>query len=353
MDLTNYKHIPFTIYPNKNLIPINELHFEEVDEFNKIYKWAKKNLLMTKATNKHAISTAGHLKYRFRFFVIKGNQRFELVILDKQGCYRFLLQNEPMQGNCVSGQRACRSFYKFCDKFEIDMTPYITKNGVEIKKQIEPPHLQVLLPLMTNKKLKHIHHIDFRSSYASRIAEEYPELKPMLREIYNSRKLKDGFYKHVLTNTIGCFQSPYCIDWYTRHKIIPYQFAGLAKVAINGTRNLVEKMVKKLKSKGFVPLLTNTDGIWYYGKDGEVYHDSNEGDDLCNWHHDHIDCDFIMVSTGKYQYVENGVVNTVVRGLCNLDTVEPDRTKWKFGDILRINKELAWKFDEEKGVIRV
>lgn len=353
MDLSNYKHIKFTIFPNKNLIPINELHFDQVQEFNKIYKWAKKNLLRVSATKKHAIGTAGSDKYRFRYFVVKGNQRFELVILDRQGCYRFLLQNEPGEDNCISGQRACRSFYKFCDKFKIDMTKYITKNGLEIKQQIEAPHLEVLLPIMTCKKLKHIHHIDFRSSYASRIAEEHPELKPMLSEIYRKRKEKDGLYKHVLTNTIGCFQSSYCIDYYTRHKIAPYQFANLAKIAINGTRSMVDKMIEKLRKKGFVPLLSNTDGIWYYGKNGELYHDSNEGDELCNWHHDHIDCDFLMVSTGKYQYVEDGVCTTVVRGLCNLDAKEPDRTKWQFGDILKVDKVLAWKFDDEKGVIKV
>ena len=112
------------------------------------------------------------------------------------------------------------------------------------------------------------------------------------------------FYKHVLTNIIGCFQSNYCIDWFTRHKIAPYQFAGLAKTAINGTKEMVQKMIDKLRKKGFVPLLSNTDGVWYYSNDGELYHDSNEGDDLCNWHHDHIDCEFLMLSTGKYQYIE-------------------------------------------------
>ena len=66
MDLSNYKHIPFTVKPNKNLIPINDFNFNQVNEFNKIYKWAKRTLLRVSVTKKHAICTYGYEKYRFR-----------------------------------------------------------------------------------------------------------------------------------------------------------------------------------------------------------------------------------------------------------------------------------------------
>ena len=59
-----------------------------------------------------------------------------------------------------------------------------------------------------------------------------------------------------------------------------------------------------------------------------------------------------MTGPGAYQYVENGKCHTVVRGLCNLDAIEPDREKWNFGDILNIKNMFTYRFDEEKGVIK-
>lgn len=59
-----------------------------------------------------------------------------------------------------------------------------------------------------------------------------------------------------------------------------------------------------------------------------------------------------MTGPGSYQYVENGICESVVRGLCNLDAVEPDRTKWQFGDILRLQQVFTYKFNEEKGVYK-
>lgn len=59
-----------------------------------------------------------------------------------------------------------------------------------------------------------------------------------------------------------------------------------------------------------------------------------------------------MTSEGRYQYVEDGVCHTVVRGLCNLDALEPDRDKWQFGDIMKIDQMFTYRFDEEKGVYK-
>ena len=110
-------------------------------------------------------------------------------------------------------------------------------------------------------------------------------------------------------------------------------------------------MIAKLELNGRIPLLTNTDGIWYYSDLGP-YHDNNEGDKLGNWQNDHNNCKFLMTSEGAYQYEENNVCYSVVRGLCNLDLVEPDRTKWKFGDILNLNNVYTFKFNFIKGVYK-
>ena len=59
-----------------------------------------------------------------------------------------------------------------------------------------------------------------------------------------------------------------------------------------------------------------------------------------------------MTSKGAYQFIENNKVTSVVRGICNLDAVEPDRSKWQFKDILRIKEVYAYKFDENIGVYK-
>lgn len=351
MKLTDYKHIKYTLKPNKNKIPINNFTFEQKEEFNEIYQYCKKHFLKVSSTKSQGICNKINQRLHERYFVVKGNQRFELVVVCADGCYRFLLQNKKQKGNDVTGQQACRSIYKFADEYNIDLSKYITEDGLAIKKEIEKPHIQVLQKLMLNKHLKHVYHIDFRSSYASRISEAFPELKPMYEDIFSQRKANNDYYKHVLTNSIGCWQSIYCVDYHSRHKTVPYQFANLSKIAINGTRAKIEDMIVKLKKSGRVPLLSNTDGIWYYSDKGP-YHDKDEGDKLCNWQNDHVDCQFIMTSEGRYQYLENGVCTSVVRGLCNLDAVEPNREKWEFGDILKIRDMFTYRFDEDKGVIK-
>lgn len=351
MDLTVYKHIEYMIKPNKNKIPVNNFTFEQLDEFNEIYNYAKDNFRKVSYTKSRGICNKVNERLHERYFMNVGNQRFELVIVCLEGCYRFILHNAKQKGNDVSGQHACRVIYKCADEFGIDFSNYASNEGLEEKKHIESPHIQVMLKSSLNKPLVHVYHMDFKSSYASRICEAYPELKSMYEFIYKKRKEDNDLYKHVLTNSIGCWQSPYCVDYETRHKTNPFQFAKLSRIAINGTRAKIEDKLYSLKKRGFVPLLTNTDGIWYYSNHGP-YHDREEGSELGKWENDHVDCEFLMTSEGRYQYVEDGVCHTVVRGLCNLDAIEPDRTKWKFGDILKIKETFTYKFDEKKGVVK-
>lgn len=351
MELRNYKHIPYQLKPNKNKIPVNSFTFEQLDEFNEIYKYAKDNFIKVTHTKSQGISYKVSERMHERYFIVKGNQRFELVIVCAEGCYRFLLQNKKSKDNEISGQQACRSIYKFADKYGIDFNKYKCDNGLEIKAEIEKPHIKVLKPLLLNKPVDNVYHMDFKSSYASRICEKYEELKPMYEEIYSLRKDNNGYYKHVLTNSIGCWQSAYCVDYNTRHTISPYQFTSLSKIAINGTRKKVENMIAKLEQAEMVPLLTNTDGIWYYSDHG-AYHDEDEGAQLGNWENDHVNCKFLMTGPGSYQYIENGVCESVVRGLCNLDAAEPDRAKWQFGDILNLKQVFTYRFNEEKGVYK-
>lgn len=358
MDLAKYKHIADCLRPNKNSIPKNILYFDQVDEFNKIYRYCKKNYVRVPSTQSKGICNKIQYRFQQRYMMNVSNEAFELVIICSEGCYRFILKNKPSENNVIKGSRAVRDIYKIAEKHGLKsfLGEIAVYDGVEIKKTIKSPHIEFLLSgYHYGKVIKHCYHLDFNSAYASEIAKEYPQLKGMLEELYNKRHDNDGYYKHVLTNSVGCFQSMYCPDIFSRnyHSNYPYQFANLSKIAINGTRNRIIEYIEKLKKWGATPILSNTDGIWYFSDKG-AYHDHDEGTKLGQWKHDAIDVDLLVKSKGAYQYLDKkGVCHSVVRGKTNLDHIV-DRADWKFGDILKYDLDVEkWKFDVEKGIIRI
>ena len=351
-----YKGKPFSHKPNKKKLPINNLYFENLKEFNRIYKYCRRNFREVKPTPSGGISYHISEKFHERYFVIKGNQRYELCVVCLEGCYRFVLMGKPSsKKDTLKGTTAVRQIYKKANELGIDMSKYACESleGKRIKETIVNPHIEVLAPVVIGRQVKKVFHLDLKSSYASQIVKAYPELYDLYDYMYQQRKLRNEYYKHVLTNSIGCFQSVYCPDVLLPRHSRPYQFAKLAKTAVNGTRAEIEKYITLLKEKGFIPLLTNTDGIWYYSSTGEPYHDENEGSELGNWETDHKNCLFLMASVGAYQYVEDGICHTVVRGKCNLDSIEPDRSKWNFGAIMKIKDIVAYTFDEREGVVEL
>lgn len=349
MNLTKYKHSKYKLKPNKKKLPINDFTFDRVDEFNKIYQYAKDNFQLVKPTQSQGISVKSSERFEERYFVVKGNERFEMVIICADGCYRFLLHNQKQKGNDINGRKACREIYTKAVEYGIDFNKYMVSDGLKYKSEIVKPHIQVMDKFYIGKVIENVHHIDLNSSYASRISEAYPELKPMYDELYSKRKENNDYYKHVLTNSIGAWQSEHCVNPNDKRTSIPYALSNLSKIAVNGTRHKIEDLINKLENTGRLPLLTNTDGIWYYGS---MYHDSEEGTELCQWKNDHKKCRFLMMSSGAYQYEEDGVCHTVVRGICNLDAIEPDRKKWEFGAIKRLNYIVTYKFVEGIGVVR-
>ena len=103
----------------------------------------------------------------------------------------------------------------------------------------------------------------------------------------------------------------------------------------------------RLITSGRTILGFNTDGIWYQG---DIYHGEGEGDKLGEWSNDHINCLFRSKSNGAYEFIENGQYNAVVRGNTSFDAIEPDRSKWTWGDIYKSNV-LTYTFDEKIGVV--
>ena len=348
MKLGDFTHIKFKAVVNKKQIPVIEISYSNYQLWNKLYFFAKSHFREVKPTKSLAMPN-GREKGHFRYMVTHNNQSHELVIVCASGCYRFIIQPSKLKGNTVSGRKSVLELYKIMDKYNIDFGKYACNNGLNVKKTILKPLQQEVRPSFINKIFNHMYHLDFNSSFASRIVEAHPELKEVYTELYHNRKNDNDFFKHVLTNSIGCFQSTYCPDWYCRRKSKPYMFANLSKIAVNGTRDKVLEKMRKIKAKGMIPVLTNVDGIWYYSDKGP-YHDNEEGTELCQWKNDHLDCKFLMTSRGSYQYVENGVCKTVLRGTTNLDKVKK-REDWAFGDIRRLNGQAFYEFDEEKGII--
>lgn len=351
MKLTEFEHKPYRMIVNKNLIPVVEIPYSNYELWNELYFYAKRNFKEVKPTKSLAMPN-GPYKGHFRFMVSHHNQSHELVIVCGEGLYRFIIQPTKLKGNTISGRKSVLELFKIMDKYNINFSKYACENsqeGLNIKNEILSPVIRVTHDNYLNKVFEHVHHIDLNSSYASRIVEAYPELKEAYTELYENRKKDNDLFKHVLTNSIGCFQSRFCPDYNDRRRAKPFMFAKLSKIAINGTVEKINELRKRIWEKEMIPLLINTDGIWYYSNKGP-YHDKDEGTSLGQWKNDHVECKFLMTSAGSYQYVENGVCKTVLRGTSNLDKIK-QREDWEFGDIQRLNGRAYYFFDEEKGIV--
>lgn len=350
MNLKNYQHLNFTHKPNKLQMKPIELAFTDMDEFNKVYKYCKENFMKVEPTKSGSMPYNNKVKLHSRYMIIQSKTKIELTIVCFQGCYRFIIGNKrDEEKNPVSGRKAVRAIYDKAKELNIDLAKYAvsSEEGAQIKTEIVSPAIQEYC--IPGRVYTNVHHLDLNSSYASRISEVYPELKPLFENMYSQRHNNDGYYKHVLTNSIGCWQSEFCVDIFSnRAQSKPYQFANLSKIAVNNTRALIETYIDKLNKAGRKVLLTNTDGIWYQG---DIYTDENTGPNLCQWKNDHTNCKFIMKSRGAYQFVENNICKTVVRGTTLLDK-EKAREDWTFGEIFNNIIMEYYAFDEAEGVVK-
>lgn len=349
-----YVSVPWSEKPNKLKWPKNLLDISEYEEFNDIYQFCKKNYICVEPSKSGGMPYSNFVKFKERYFVRVTGNAFELCMMTLSGCYRFLMYAQHIpDDNCISGMKALKVIIQQAQEFGVSNIfageRVSSEEGKKIKEEIESPLVCAVSSEYCGQEFDNVHHIDFNSSYASRIVEAYPELKPMYDYLYEHRKDNDGYYKHVLTNSIGCMQSPYCVDMDSLFRTIPYNLAKFSKIAINGNNQKIRELLFILELTGRKPLLLNTDGIWYQG---EQYHDKNEHTNLCGWKHDHQNCRLYIKSSGAYQYIEDGVVHSVVRGFSNLDKIKPDRKTWLWREIDKYPGVFMYKFDKEKGVIK-
>lgn len=205
MNFERYKHSPFTHKPNKFQMDPIEMKFTDMDEFNEIYSYVKQHFMRVEPTKSKAMPHNGTCKLHSRYMVVQSKTKIELTVVCHKGCYRFVIGNQRDDlKNPVSGKKAVRTIYKAAQALGINLDKYKVsqEEGQALKAQIDPPHIEMFG--IEGRVYTNVHHLDLNSSYASRIIEEYPELKELYDSMYQQRHANDGYYKHVLTNHIGC-----------------------------------------------------------------------------------------------------------------------------------------------------
>lgn len=350
--LDNYPHIPWTYKPNKLLMSKVILSMDKLETFNEIYRYCRDNYIEVEATASGGIPYNKQCKHVERFCIVKSCISFELIIATLDGCYRFILMNGNVkEDNTITGSTALKTIYKTAKEFnviDIFKSKAVNKEkGLRIKEQIESPIIKVFKNEYKGQEFDNCHHIDFNSSYASRIVEKYRELRPMYEYLYEHRKDDDGYYKHCLTNSIGKMQSKSCVDIESGFRTCPYQLSEFAKIAVNGTNDKIYEYLMLLEMSGRKPLLINTDGIWYQG---DIYHDKYEGQNLCQWKNDHKNCKLYIKSSGAYQYIEDGKITSVVRGHTLLDNIKP-RDQWQWREIDSYQAICTYEYEKGTGVV--
>ena len=334
--LLKYDHCPPTKYINYVKIPVTIIDTTDagVEEFNDIIGIVEGlGLSKIERTPSGGINNSGYNCYKARYDLRELNSMIELTLITKDGCWRFQFRNSlgRMGEVGISGKQAFWKFNDVCRKHGVDLESYRIRDfnvALEHKKGIEPYMRHVVSNVFVGKDLPNVHHIDINSSFMSNLAKEFTEFLPVAQELYNGRK-QNPVYKGVMTNAIGYFQSEY----------IKYAWAHLSKASVNGNNEQVRDLVKRLKDAGRVPLLINTDGVWY---SGDIYTDENEGVELGKWKTDHKNCTLLIKSPNAYQYKEDGIVHTVMSGRTKLDKAKP-REQWNWGDIFNTDAvEIAY-----------
>lgn len=319
--------------------------YESIEEFNKIYfalkssKWPRLS-----RTEKNYVSS-NHKKFRqIGWDVQDDNLYFELIIiyLDKMWVIHFEdpKGRENEKGN-ISGTSAFNYFKKELEKTGVNINDLAIEDGMKVKETIEAPLIDLYNEHIAGKTIYNAHHIDFHSSHPAGMAKYYPELRPAIENIYNTKEKanKDSFEynkcKAILNRTWGYLQS----KW---HKA---KWAHISRDAIHDTNERIKELSNRLIAAGRQILAYNTDGIWY---SGEIYHGEGEGPALGQWGHDHINCKIRFKSKGAYEFEENNKYKAVVRGYTALDKVKP-RESWVWGDIFKA-PVFEYRFDVDKGV---
>ena len=324
IDWSIYKSSPPTMKPNKMLIPVNNIGFndEGVAEFNEIYQYcleqANAGLFRTFITTKSQGISIARGNIRGAMWLITVKKTFIEILIRNFDAryYRFIIGYGKEKKNNLAGRQAFQIYKEELLKDNVNLDDLAITNGEEVKQTIPAPRIE--LNVAPERTYYNAHHIDLNSAYNAGMMEKFPVLEKSVRRMYNLRK-QNTEYKNVLNMTQGFMQS----------QLVGYKFSHISKAGYEYTLRRLAELTEKLEASGRRILSYNTDGIWYQG---EEYHDDGEGTDIGQWKNDHTDCKIRYKSKGCYEYVENGIYTPVFRGESSYEKVKP-RTDWEWGDI--------------------
>ena len=331
--------------PTKNWF-IDIDRFDTPDKWNELYRLCQKAGLPRIRWTNNQLAKSDNDGVNFNAFdTEKRTSGWKLYIVCKSLRYSFYYGWPDLRlkgGHAVAGGKGWTAMRKELKKDGIDIKSYAieSKEGRRIKSSSDFPKPKIdMAGAPSGQTFEHCNHIDFHSSYPAGLANTHPEFRPTIERVYLERKTNPN-RKLSLNCFIGCRQSPKA-TWGCR-------WAHLAKDAIEDNNRRIREMDARLLANGDKILGHNTDGIWYQGP---IYHGEGEGDDLGQWHNDHVDCRFRAKSKGAYEFIENGKYYPVVRGITELDFIKPDRNTWKWGDIFKHYKSFIPELDDKKGIV--
>lgn len=314
---------------NYRLTHVCNIPCKEKDKYNEIVTQLQSRTDFVKCvrTPSKGISTKGNLKYSNQYFIEWfrwGIEVFIVMYIDRERYsvrYHFgtALRGDEGQKK-YSGRKALNRFREDLAKCGINLDDYAIPNGREVKETIEKAMIWVD-PLAISYTLENCHHIDFHSSHPAGMMKAFPEFAPTIQHYYDLRK-KNAIYKSQLNMLWGALQSI---------SLCGARWAHISKEGIADTNRRLRDIANRLKESGRTLIAFNTDGVWYQG---EVYHGEGEGENIGEWHNDHINCTLRYKSRGCYEFIEDGVYYPVVRGYTKLDK-EKTRDQWQWGDIYK------------------
>lgn len=350
LDLSGFKSSAPTMRPNKLLIPVTELGFDDegIAIFNAIYTFIRSHrdrMNEFTYTASQGISTKqGNISGEM-WGVTNTHVMVELDYRDPDGkYYRFIITNkngydekDPRQ-KVHRGRNAFRILAKELKKDGVILKNLAIDNGLEVKATI--PKQRIGSVVSFERTYTNVHHCDINHAYPAGMMREFPELRPTFERLAELRKTSPEI-KNVFNMSQGVFQS----------KIVGYQYSHIAKAGYVYTNEMLDIMSKKLEDSGYRIIGYNTDGIWYQDIDFiGPYSDETFGAAIGQWKTDHVGCSIRYKSHGSYEYIENGKYTPVVRGLTNLDILKPDRSTWEWGDIFKCSEKKV-AFYEDVGMV--
>lgn len=333
--LMRFDHAKPTGKPNSLLIPVTQFNTDEkgVSLFNRAFSIAK-------SIEGRIIRTpSGGISYKTRGEASDWRRLshcVEVTIMSGYGFWRFQFRSKTAQEGKIAGRSAFGKLRNMLKEDGVELESFAIKNGADVKKEIQKPMISLLHPEYAGITFEKAHHIDFHSSYPAGLANTHPEFRKTMERAYVKRKDSE-IYKAILVYSIGFMQSL---------QLCGARWAHLSRDAIADNNNRVRDIARRLIKSGRMPILFNTDGVWYAG---DIYHGEGEGDGLGQWSNDHTDCRFRAASPGSYEFIENGKYYPVVRGI-------PDQAKrgWRWGAIFSEGaRPIRYAFDEEKGIIKI